>query len=225
MDITELHLSTPHLAAQRVFYTTTLGLPLVEETGDAFLVQAGQTRLAFHATRQEAARYHFAFTIPENAWSQARAWLVPRVSLLTRDGQDVFFLDSWNAHSMYFHDAGDCLVEFIAHHDRPAEASDAFGVQDIGRLSEIGLVVEDVSGMVETLHSWLNLDPYKGFSHHEFTAMGDIHGLFIVVQTGRIWFPTVSEQAGVAPIQVRVKGAHEQHYHLTPFPYDIAVGR
>src|SRR5258705_2817568 len=203
MNITELHLHTPHLAEERVFYTTTLGLPLMEETGDAFLVQAGETRLAFHATRQVEARYHFAFTIPGNAWVQARAWLIPRVSLLTREGQDVFFIDSWNAHSMYFHDAAGNLVEFIAHHDLPAEASDSFDVQDIVRLSEIGLVVEDVSGMVATLHSWLSLDSYKGFTHHEFTAVWDIYGLVIVVHAGRIWFPTGSEQAGVAPIQVQ----------------------
>jgi catechol-2,3-dioxygenase len=145
------------------------------------------------------------------------------VSLLTRDGQDVFFIDVWNAHSMYFHDAAGSLVECIAHHDLPEDPSDPFGVQDIVRLSEIGLVVDDVSAMVDTLHSWLSLDPYKGFSHHEFTAVGDIYGLFIVVRTGRIWFPTVSEPAVVAPVHVTVKGAHEQHYHVTGLPYDIAV--
>jgi catechol-2,3-dioxygenase len=100
MHLTELHVHTPHLAAERVFYTTTLGLPLVEETRDAFLVQAGQTRLAFHATGQREAKYHFAFTIPGEAWVQARAWLPGKVALLTREEQDVFFLDSWNAHSI-----------------------------------------------------------------------------------------------------------------------------
>jgi catechol-2,3-dioxygenase len=42
MHMTELHLQTPHLAAQRLFYTITLGLPLLEETGDSFMVQVGQ---------------------------------------------------------------------------------------------------------------------------------------------------------------------------------------
>jgi catechol-2,3-dioxygenase len=223
MHMTELHLQTSHLAAQRVFYTTTLGLPLVEETDASFMVQAGQTRLAFHGTMQEGTRYHFAFTIPGNAWTQAREWLAPRVPLLMRDGQNIFFIDIWNAHSMYFHDAAGSLVEFIAHHELPEETSGPFGVQDIVRLSEIGLAVDDVSGMVGTLHSWFSLDPYKGFSHHEFTAVGDIYGLFIVVQTGRLWFPTESEPAAVAPVHVKVKGAHQQHYHVTQFPYDITV--
>jgi catechol-2,3-dioxygenase len=225
MHLTELHLHTPHLAEERVFYTTTLGLPVVEETRDAFLVQAGETRLAFHASRQAEARYHFAFAIPGQAWVQARAWLLARVALLTREEQDVFFLDNWNAHSMYFHDAAGNLVEFIAHHALPAEASGAFGVQDILRLSEIGLVVEDVPGMVALLHSWLGLDPYHAFTHHEFTAVGDIYGLFIVVHTGRIWFPTGSEQAGVAPVQVTIKGGHESHYQVPHFPYQIRVRR
>ena len=225
MHLAELHLHTPHLAEERLFYTTTLGLPLVEETTDTFLVQVGETRLAFHADRQADARYHFAFTIPGQAWAQARAWLLARVPLLTREERDVFFLDNWNAHSMYFHDAAGNLVEFIAHHDLPAEASEAFGVQDIVRLSEIGLVVDDVPGMVARLHSWLGLDPYHGFTHHEFTAVGDIHGLLIVVQTGRIWFPTRSEQAGVAPVQVTITGAHESQYQVPRFPYQIRVGR
>jgi catechol 2,3-dioxygenase-like lactoylglutathione lyase family enzyme len=223
MDITELHLQTPQLAAQRVFYATTLGLPLVEETADSFLVQAGQTRLAFHGITESAARYHFAFTIPGRAWQQAKAWLETRMSLLRRDGQDVFFIDIWNAHSLYFQDAAGNVGEFIAHHESPAEPSEAFGVEDILRLSEIGLVGEDVPALVDQLHSQLSLDPYKGFSHREFTAVGDICGLFIVVQTGRIWFPTVSEPAVVAPFQVTIKGPHPQHYHLTPFPYDITV--
>jgi catechol-2,3-dioxygenase len=223
MQMTELHLHTPHLAAQRVFYTTTLGLPLVGQTQDSFMVQAGQTRLAFHGTVQIATRYHFAFTIRGNAWTQAREWLVPRVSLLTRDGQDVFFIDTWNVHSMYFHDADGSVVEFIAHHELPEDSSDPFGAEAIVRLSEIGLVVADVPAMVETLHSWLGLDPYQGFSHHEFTAVGDLSGRFIVVRTGRIWFPTRSEPALVAPIQVTVKGVHQRHYRVSGLPYEIAV--
>lgn len=226
MHMAELHLQTQHLTAQRVFYVTTLGLPLLEAAGDSFVVQVGETRLAFHETARDGTKYHFAFTIPGNVWAQARAWLVPRVPLLMRDGQTVFSIDTWNAHSMYFHDVAGNLVEFIAHHDLPASApSDTFGVQDIVRISEIGLVVDDVPGMVDMLHSWLRLDPYKGLSHHEFTAVGDIYSLFIVVQTGRIWFPTVSERAVIAPVQVTVKGegTRKQLYHVTQFPYTIAV--
>lgn len=223
MHMTELHLQTSSLPAQRVFYTTTLGLPLLEETDASFIVQAGQTRLAFHEARQEEASYHFAFTIAGNAWPQVRAWLAPRVSLLTRESQDVFFIEIWNAHSMYFHDPGGNLVELIAHHDLPEDASSAFHAEEIMHISEIGLVVDDVPEVVGQLHSCLGLDPYKGFSHREFTAVGDISGLFIVVQTGRLWFPTAHERARVAPVQVVVTGVNAKRAHFTRFPYEIVV--
>ena len=64
MRITELHLYTQNLHAQRIFYTRTLGLPLVTETVASFTVQAGATRLLFQRTEQKGLLYHFAFSIP-----------------------------------------------------------------------------------------------------------------------------------------------------------------
>ena len=52
MRITELHLSTQDLHAQRLFYTRTLGLPLVTETVASFTIQAGATRLLFQRTEK-----------------------------------------------------------------------------------------------------------------------------------------------------------------------------
>ncbi|SRR5712692_2557962 len=52
MRIQELSLHTRHLDDQKVFYCTTLGLPLLRETADSFTVQIGATRLRFQETQQ-----------------------------------------------------------------------------------------------------------------------------------------------------------------------------
>jgi catechol-2,3-dioxygenase len=72
MRITDLHLSTQNLHAQRLFYTGTLGLPLVTETVASFTIQAGATRLLFQSTEQEGLLYHFAFSIPSNKLAHAK---------------------------------------------------------------------------------------------------------------------------------------------------------
>lgn len=58
MFITAIDLDTPDLAAERAFYTDTLGLPLRQESADSFSVQAGTTALAFHASTRSSLLYH-----------------------------------------------------------------------------------------------------------------------------------------------------------------------
>src|SRR5579859_6591509 len=119
MRIKELHLFTQNLQAQRIFYTRTLGLPLVTETVASFAIQAGATRLLFQRTEKEGLRYQFAFSIPSNKLAHAKEWLLartPSVPLLSLDGRDEFQLDNWNASNLYFYDAAGNILEFIAHH-------------------------------------------------------------------------------------------------------------
>ena len=73
MHIQELSLRTRHVANQKAFYCTTLGLSLLTETTDSFTVQAGTTRLRFQETQQDVL-YHVAFTIPRNTFHEAKSW-------------------------------------------------------------------------------------------------------------------------------------------------------
>lgn len=57
-------------------------------------------------------------------------------------------------------------------------------------VSEIGWVVDDVPAAVQRLDEQYGLAPYRGFSHPEFTAVGDSEGRFIVVTHNRPWLPT-----------------------------------
>jgi len=61
-----------------------------------------------------------------------------------------------------------------------------FTAQNILSVSEVGLVVDDVVGIVHTLQSTLGLEVYQDMAEN-FAPLGDEHGLFIVVKRDRIW--------------------------------------
>lgn len=226
MHITELQLIAQDCSHQQAFYTTLLDLPLLAETTDAFAVQAGTTRIQFQRAEQEKIQYHFAFTIPTNRMAQAKEWLQTRVPLLSApDGQEEFDFKSWNAHSIYFYDADNNIVEFIAHHDLPNDRFGPFSGRDLLHVSEIGLVVDTVPRQVADFTSHLGLTPYRGSIGDQFAAMGDIYGLFIIVEKGRAWFPTQADAAVVLPTQVTMDGTQEQQYHIAPYPYTINILR
>ena len=90
-------------------------------------------------------------------------------------------------------------------------------------VSEIGLAVDNVLAQVAEFKDRLGIEPHRGASDDTFTAVGDIYGLFIVVKIGRFWFPTDTDAAPVAPVKVTIEGAQEQHYHVSPYPYEIDV--
>ena len=225
MRIQELLLQTQHLADQKEFYSTTLGLPLLAETTDSFIVQAGTTRLRFEETQQDVL-YHVAFTIPRNAFTQAKSWLCERLSLLlTRNGEDEIFFANINARSLYFCDAANNILEFIAHYDLDREAEGAFGPADLLHVSEIGLPVEDVLALAALLKEKQGIEPYPN-SHaasKDFAFLGDIYGQLVVIKTGRPWLPTETVQATIAPVQLTTIGQRKQQIQLSPYPYTITV--
>lgn len=222
MRFHELSLQTRHLAAQKEFYCATLGLPLLAETADSFIVQAGTTRLHFQGTQQDVL-YHVAFTIPRNTFSQAKSWLHQRVSLLRKDGEDEVFFANLNARSFYFCDAANNILEWIAHYDLGHETEGAFGPADVLHVSEIGLPVEDVPAQAAILEETLDIKPYGGPISENFAFLGDIYGQLVVVKIGRPWLPTDTVRATVSPVQLTISGQRERQLQLLPYPYTLTM--
>lgn len=222
MRIKELSLQTQHLAEQKAFYSTTLGLPVLAETVDSFTVQAGSTRLRFQVAEQDVL-YHVAFTIPRNAFTTAKSWLNERVPLLRKDGEDEFFFDNINARSLYFCDAANNILEFIVHYNLERKTTGAFAPADILHVSEIGLPVEDVPALATMLKDTLNLEPYGGPVSENFAFLGDIYGQLVVVKIGRPWLPTETVLSSVSPVQLTISGQRELQLSLSPFPYTLTV--
>jgi catechol-2,3-dioxygenase len=228
-------LTAAPLAAMKDFYHRSLGLHVVEETPDRLTIGAGGTRLTFVHTGPggEKPFYHFAFNIPENKLLAARVWQKERTPLLPIPPSlrapgypdDVVDFSHWNAHSIFFLDPGGNVAEYIARHDLKNAAPGPFGSEDILYASEIGLIVDDVPATAAKLREVVGVSQYRGGSE-QFTAMGDEHGLLLVMKRGRVLDFNRSSREKAARVfrtAVRVRGAERATYRFPGFPYEISV--
>lgn len=224
MHIRELVLNTCRLEEQQAFYGGTLGLPLLDETGDAFTVQAGETRLRWRAAREEAL-YHVAFTLPRNRYAEAKRWIGRRVPLLWKDGEDEIFFKGLHARSFYFCDPVGNILEYIVHYNLEIEISGDGAEQAVPVLhvSEIGLPVEDVPACAEQLRTQFGIVSYGGSVFENFAFLGDISGQLVVVRVGRPWLPTDTVLATVSPVEVTIRGQPTSQIQLAPYPYLITA--
>lgn len=205
MEILAVTLPAVDADALEPFYRDVLGLA-TRRDGPALVVQAGDTALAFIPADDAPAPAHLAFDVASGRFLEAVDWAAARVDLLHEGRIFDFDVAPWHAHSVYFLDPADNVLELIARHREPA----APGAGPIVRVSEVGLPVADVAGTVEWLESALGI-PYFDGDRRVFTAMGDGRGLLIVVADGRTWMPT-DLRGRRGPLDVLVRGdAEGQH--------------
>ncbi len=227
-------LTAAPLANMKEFYHQKLGLPVSDEKPDRLTIHAGSTRLTFVKAGAELGKpfYHFAFNIPENKivsaweWQRKRSPLIPIPPRL-RDPtfpDDVVNYSHWNAHSVFFFDPGGNVVEYIARHDLKNAAEGAFDTKDILYASEIGWVVDDVRAMAAKLKELVGIEQYRN-GGDEFMAMGDEHGLLLVMRRGRVISFDAKERKAVDvfPTTVGVRGPKRAEYTFDKFPYELSV--
>jgi catechol 2,3-dioxygenase-like lactoylglutathione lyase family enzyme len=207
MRILGLQLQTPDVAAQLDFYHGVFGLHVSESSEHKILLQAGATKLSFVRSHHILnGIYHFAFTIPENKFSEAVGWLRQRMPLISdASGRDTFHSDAWNADMVYLYDPAGNVVEFIARHTLPSSTDHVFSGQRVLCISEIGVASGDVRAEAKALARRAMTSIYSGAESDEFAAVGDETGLLIVVRRGRIWFPDTGQAAEPVPIAVIVE--------------------
>ncbi len=212
MHILNLQLATTALRQQRDFYTHVFGFPVLGATSDTITLQVGASQLTFmQTTAPLPGSYHFAFNIPTNQFATAKRWLSRQVPLLTDTaGVDEFFFENWNAHAIYFGDPAANIVELIARHTLENASDLPFGGQSILNISEIGVAAENVPQQVAAIRDQTGTRVYHGPGSDTFTPVGDEHGLLIVVQQGRVWFPDTSKPAEHLPITAIVAGTNPQ---------------
>jgi catechol-2,3-dioxygenase len=188
--ILALELATTALTRQREFYAGALGLELVEDAHGRAAFQAGASRLTFVAVPDDPGSHHFAFNVPENQIEEAADWLGERAPLVPGPGGErVLDFSGWNADAVYCLDPAGNVVELIARHSLPNASDVPFGPQALLEVSEVGMPVDDVPDEVARIEGELGIPLWDG-DRRGFTALGDDHGLFIVVPRGRAWFPT-----------------------------------
>lgn len=221
------------LESMRAFYGGLLGLP-ASVSGQSLGVRFGDTRITFTADPAAASPfYHFAFNIPENKIRLARDWQAERSPLLPIPERnraagfppDVVDYSHWNAHSVFFLDPGGNVVEYIARHDLKNARPGPFSSSDILYTSEIALIVDDVPATTAVVGHRLSLEGYRG-SSADFAALGDEHGLVLVMRRGRILnFNRDSQEkaASVFPTKVTLRAPATATLRVDGFPYEINV--
>lgn len=208
MEILAVTLPATDADALEPFYGETLGLD-VRRDGPALVVDAGTSSVVFVPADDPPAPAHVAFDVPADRFDAAVAWAAARVELL-HDGR-VYDFDAppWHAHSVYFLDPCDNVLELIARHREPVSA----GAGMIVRVSEVGVPVADVGATAAWLEAELGIPCFDG-DRVAFTAAGDGRGLLIVVADGRPWMPTdLPGRRG--PLEVVIRGP-ELGEHVIP---------
>ena len=192
MHLRQIRLASERLEAQRALYAGAFGLPATRE-GDALVVAIGDARLVLAVG--ERSPQHFAMRIPSASYADALAWLGERVELLTgEDGSPAFAFPDWNADSAYFADPDGNIVELIAHHDLPEPYAPPFGPGALLGICEAGMPVDDVGAFLDELERRTGAQRWSG-NRETFTAAGTKSGSLIVVQRGRVWYPTEAAAA------------------------------
>jgi len=240
MKIVDVCLVTHCLASQHDFYARVLGFPVLSAHHDTLTLGVGDAQLTFARRGQEGAwnrspgssgdsdgcdgSYHVAFTIPTNQFAEAKTWLAQRVPLITDEaGTDAFFFSKWNAHALYFADPAGNVMELIARHTLPNATDRPFDVHNILTISEIGLATENVQETTEVLRATLGVTPHHIQGSDTFTALGDDHGLLIVVDQKRAWFPETGKTAGPMPVTATVAQGNGQTYRISVPPCPCAI--
>ena len=206
MELTEITLPARDVTAVSRFYGETLGLP-VQQDGRRAVVTVGASTLAFVAGPPQPGVHHLAFTVPTGGLPAGKEWLTGRAPLLGRDGQDEFdTAPSWNARSVYFDGPEGSVLELIARHDLDNARPGPFTSRDLLCVSEVGVAVPDVRGVAARLADEAGIEAYGDEPGETFAAVGDVHGLLILVTPGRSWFPTADRRVAAVPTSVQVRG-------------------
>jgi len=209
MQITELTLYTANLKAQKEFYCNTLNIPLNSESENHIEFIIGNSLLRFTYV-PNTKPYHIAINIPSNKEHEALVWLKKRVTILKYFDDEIIDFPNWNAKAIYFYDADKNIMEFIARKNLKTGTSTAFNSETLLEISEIGVPVNQIEEVYNTLHNSCELGVYFG-NFDKFCAIGGERGLFIVIdKNSKNWFPT-NDKAFASAFNVKILASNQQY--------------
>ena len=181
------------------FYVETLKFECIDMNINQFKIQCGRNTLIFREWIEECT-YHFAFNIPENQILESLKWIRKYCKILRFNDKEIVDFPNWNAHSLYFLDPTNNVVEFIARHNLDNSSSRTFDASSILEISEIGIPVEDIGIALSEYKEELNFDLFWG-EKEKFAAAGHETSLLITVPEDRPWFPTETIMSKIQPKQ------------------------
>lgn len=208
MFINKATLITKQLEEMRVFYSELLDLPLISSSDTSFAVQIGTSILSFiQSDSMEETQYHFAFNIPSNQFKEAKQWAQTKVDLLKEDGEDEVYFKRSNAHSLYFLDPCENVVELIAHHDVSPSSNEEYFTSDmLLNIGEMNITTEDVLYVGEKLRQLgMPVRHSKQLEKNSLNFIGEHKdGTFLLLgPSDRTWYFS-SKKAIISPITLEL---------------------
>ena len=206
MIIKHLRLYCSNLGELKHYYTKKFHFKLVNSEEESFTLKVGDSLLTFTENKLQNAYYHFALDIPYGEVSDALKWTKKKVEIVPFKGKEIQEFTSWDARSIYFLDPAGNVVEFIGREKIQTEgdAHDShspFSEKKVMHIREVGLPVFQVSSVTSMIKEKTGVAEFD-CKDNTFCAIGDHHGLFIVVDKAeKTWFPT-DEQAKAFPLEV-----------------------
>jgi len=206
MKIKKLNLQTAFLKTLQEFYSSVLELPVEQRDEEKIKIKIGDSELIFTEAKTGEPFYHYAINIPANKIEEAKKWLSNKVKLLWMDDykNDIADFVNWHARSVYFYDPAGNIVELIARFDLDNSVTDPFSSSQFLSLNEVGLVFknENFDQEIISLQDSYSLSYFdKQPPLPKFRAMGDDHGLFVIVPEHRNWYPT-DKPSEILPMSV-----------------------
>ena len=198
MHITELTLYCANIAAQYDWYAAH-GWD-VHADG----ISIGQSQLRLVASDHHY-RYHYAIAVPANSISAVQRWwqATCQTPQYAPYGT-IHAFDEWHADALYFRDAADNIVEFIAIRDPQAPTPTIFTMQHMLGICEIGIASSDVHALAAWCKQTLQLSDY--YSHSpSFYPVGDDCGRLIIAERTRMWYPDTGVPADQTPCAVTLQ--------------------
>lgn len=203
MKIKELILYSTKIEAQKKFYGDLLGLPILHANEKEISFKIGNSVLKF-IKNIESKPYHFAINISSNKVLEALKWLKERVEIQKDGREEIVDFSAWNAESIYFYDAENNILEFIARKNLDIIKFGAFNSEDLLEISEIGLATCNFREKYDFLTSEVGVSQFGG-GKEIFSALGSENGLFILIDIEqKNWFPT-NDKAFAAEFQIKIE--------------------
>lgn len=205
MKINKMTLYAYDLMNMENFYCMKLGFKKLKKTSTSLEIKIGESILAFQlALPSEQKQYHFAFNIPRNLFQEAKEWIQLHTSLLKDNGQNDVYFERFDAHSLYFYDPEENVVELIARSINPQVHVDEFTAEAIQSIGEINLTTDNLLQVGEKLkdvgiHVWDN----KKLDEKSLNFMGDKEAYILLGPANRNWYFSTKD-AVVSRIKIDV---------------------
>ncbi|MFJ7732681.1 VOC family protein [Lysinibacillus sp. NPDC097231] len=208
MKITKVKLYAYDLHKMKEFYSDHLGFTLIKNTDNYFEIAVGESIITFEKIPAFVNKqYHFALNIPCNLFQQAKSWVKEHTEILCSDGQDEVYFEILMAHSCYFYDAEENIIEFISRQEvNQKQDAEYFSPEHVLSIGEMNLTTDTIYSVANSLKEY-GITPMKNseISVDGLTFIGNYEdgANLLLGPSKRIWYFS-DKKAIVSPIMIEI---------------------